>query len=240
MKKTIDPHLPPYTVRESKKARKVILKLTPGQRLEVIVPLGFNRERTAEIVAGKSAWIEKTVREMKERDKRRPPSDLPPPTIEFPAVKQRYELRLKPGINGKMELVDLNDGHLFLIGDHRQQELVSQALHRWLIRKGKKYLSPSLKELSRQTGLNYKKSQVRLQKTRWGSCSRIGTISLNAKLLFFPPQVAHYVMIHELCHTVYLDHSSKFWSLVARWEPDYRVLDKTLNNAWKWVPLWAN
>jgi predicted metal-dependent hydrolase len=82
--------------------------------------------------------------------------------------------------------------------------------------------------------------QVRLQRTRWGSCSSSGTVSLNAALLFLEPNVVRYLFVHELCHLVALNHSRKFWTEVARHEPDYEALDRRLTQAWHEIPLWAH
>ena len=81
---------------------------------------------------------------------------------------------------------------------------------------------------------------VRLQRTRWGSCSNSGTVSLNAALLFLEPPLVRYLFIHELCHLIALNHSRKFWSAVARYEPDYEALDRRLTAAWSEIPLWAH
>ena len=90
-----------------------------------------------------------------------------------------------------------------------------------------------------RTGRAPKKMQVRLQRTRWGSCSSQGNISLNASALFLERRVARYLLIHELCHLYSLNHSRRFWNCVERYEPDYRRLDRELANAWTEVPLWV-
>ena len=80
--------------------------------------------------------------------------------------------------------------------------------------------------------------QIRCQRTRWGSCSRHGTISLNACLLFQAPQVLRYLMVHELSHLRHMNHSARFWDEVARHEPDWRALDRELLQGWRLVPAW--
>ena len=78
-----------------------------------------------------------------------------------------------------------------------------------------------------------------MQRTRWGSCSAQGTISLNASLLFVEPAVTGYLLVHELSHLRHLNHSRSFWRLVERFEPDYRRLDRALSESWTRVPAWA-
>ena len=80
--------------------------------------------------------------------------------------------------------------------------------------------------------------QVRCQRTRWGSCSRRGTISLNVCLLFQRPEVLRYLMIHELAHLRHMNHSARFWAEVARHEPDWKALDRELLQGWRRVPSW--
>jgi predicted metal-dependent hydrolase len=81
---------------------------------------------------------------------------------------------------------------------------------------------------------------VRLQRTRWGSCSSSRSVSLNAGLLFLAPELVRYLLIHELCHMIAMNHSRRFWCAVERFEPDCRDLDRRLAEAWGEIPIWAH
>lgn len=77
-------------------------------------------------------------------------------------------------------------------------------------------------KLNAHYGFKVMRVQVRNQTTRWGSCSRHGAISFNWKITLVPPELAEYVVAHELCHIGSFDHSPKFWALVAETIPDWR------------------
>lgn len=72
------------------------------------------------------------------------------------------------------------------------------------------------------TGGHYTSITVRDQKSRWGSCSSRGTLSFNYRLIFAPPIILDYVVVHELCHLTHMNHSKDFWSMVASVMPAYK------------------
>jgi predicted metal-dependent hydrolase len=89
-------------------------------------------------------------------------------------------------------------------------------------------LSVRLRELAAEHGLTVSRISIRDQRTRWGSCGRDGHICLNWRLVQMPAWVRDYVLIHELMHLRRLDHSAKYWSLVAAACPEYQAARRWL------------
>ena len=77
-------------------------------------------------------------------------------------------------------------------------------------------------------GVSYGKITLRQQKTRWGSCSSEKNLNFNWKLILAPPEVLDYVVVHELCHRKYMNHSKQFWAEVAKVMPDYKKCERWL------------
>ena len=92
-----------------------------------------------------------------------------------------------------------------------------------------KLATERIAHFNKEYGFVFKKISIRNQKTRWGSCSKTGTISFNYKIALLPPQLRDYIIVHELCHVGEMNHSRRFWALVARTIPDYASLRKELN-----------
>lgn len=78
-------------------------------------------------------------------------------------------------------------------------------------------------------GVSYNRLSIRNQKSRWGSCSEHGNLNFNVKLLFLSDHLRDYVIIHEVCHLLEMNHSAQFWRLVEKACPDYTSRRKELH-----------
>lgn len=79
-------------------------------------------------------------------------------------------------------------------------------------------------------GVDYGRVTIRNQRSKWGSCSSKGNLNFNCLLMLTPPEVLDYIVVHELCHRLELNHSPRFWEQVERVLPDYKAREQWLNN----------
>ncbi len=220
--------------------------------LEVVVPRGFDQRHIPDVLADKREWIARATRQMEERRARlavHPP--CLPAQISLPAVAEEWqvEYRAPEGAEeaavrcGRERAVRVREaaGHrLVVAGDPRDFEGCKRGLLRWLSRRAHIELPRRLEALAREHGFEYGRVTVRQQRTRWGSCSRQGNISVNARLLLLPSAACDYVLVHELCHTRRMDHSSAFWDLLEKHDPDYKTHKKLVRDAARALPTWLD
>lgn len=90
------------------------------------------------------------------------------------------------------------------------------------------FIFQRINELNKIYNFSYNRISIRNQTTLWGSCSQKGNLNFNYKVIFLAPHLAQYIIAHELCHLRELNHSPRFWQLVAQAVPDYKQRVKEL------------
>ncbi|WP_303907697.1 M48 family metallopeptidase [Thiohalomonas denitrificans] len=225
-----------FRVRPSSRAKHVRLKVVPPGRVEVVVPRGFDQRQLPELLARHEEWLVRTVEKVSSEYGGTQAEIVPPDSVELSALGRRHRVEYRRH-GGTNRCVLLRDGTLRV--HHGEESDWRDALRRWLAYQGREHLPPWLDRVSEEVGLPYRQVTIRSQKTRWGSCSARKNISLNCGLLFFSPRLVRYLFIHELCHTVHMNHSRRFWGLVEQLEPDYRQLDQQLKLTARNLPAWV-
>ena len=137
----------------------------------------------------------------------------------------RLRVKLEGGVNGERGVVWFGDEAVKLKnGDADLRPLIER--HLW--RLAAKELPPRVFEYAALHQLPVRRITVRNQRSRWGSCSRRGTISLNWRLIQTPVFVQNYILLHEIMHLLEMNHSPRFWREVERACPDYETAEQWL------------
>jgi predicted metal-dependent hydrolase len=231
--------LPPYKFRRSKRAKRLQIRVLPTGKVEVVLPQGCSKKQGHALVQERADWIAKALQKIAGQ-KTNVDTDFPL-TLDLFAINETWEILRESDRHPTQVGLHEKEGALILSGVTAQDALCLNVLKKWLIQKGKRELIPWLDNVSHKVKLPYHKASVRVQKTRWGSCSSEKNISLNCKLLFLSPEQVRYLFIHELSHTRHMNHSKDFWTLVEKLEPDYKRLDTSLRHAMRdQVPGWLS
>jgi len=226
--------IPEYSIRESRRARQVTIKVSSWTGLEVVVPVGFKRSEIAKIVQSKARWIERSLA------RTHPVEELTrPKSIRLGMLDETWRAEYSLAPTERVKVSEQAGNGLQLTGPVDDPVLVAGGLSQWLQRRAKDVLVPWLGRLSAELSLPFSRVSVRRQRTKWGSCSAGKSISLNRNLLFLPEPMARYVLVHELCHGRRLDHSKRFWSLLEKFEPNARQTAAKVKLEAESVPRWA-
>jgi predicted metal-dependent hydrolase len=199
-----------YQVRRSDRARRVRVTVDAVRGIEVVLPRRAPEREAAAAIRELRPWIERRVAEL---------------AGARAAVAARGDtvpylgrtLALRTDSPGRVRVARRGDVLLVPSGEERLP-----ALERWYRRAARAEIAPRLDRACAAAGSSYSRLTIRGQRTRWASCSRTGAMSFNWRLLLAPEAVLDYVVWHEVCHLEVMDHSSRFWRLLASRKPDYR------------------
>lgn len=112
--------------------------------------------------------------------------------------------------------------------EYEEAEQLSSEEVKKLKKEARNHLASLTEYWAEKIGVSYGRISIRGQKTRWGSCSSKGNLNYNYLLILCPDDVIEYVVIHELCHRIYMNHSKRFWEKIEEFCPNYRQARKWL------------
>jgi predicted metal-dependent hydrolase len=204
----------------NRRARRYILRLRSDGAARVTVPRGGSLAEAKSFAERNVPWLEQQLLRQALRPHR--PQTWPAGT----EILFRGEyVRLEKVGNGQPALIRFG-AELVPVADSAGD--LRPAIERHLRTLAAQELPARAFELAAPHHLPVRRVTVRNQRSRWGSCSRRGTISLNWRLVQAPPFVRDYLVLHELAHLKEMNHSRRFWSEVARLCPDFREAEQWL------------
>ncbi len=228
-----------YRLRHHPRARRVRLRIERDGALVVSAPAWVRRGEIDRFVKAQKAWIAQVRTRLAGQRQSRDPatSGLRPACLDLPAIGEHWTVIYGPH---EASSVDRRSAEQALhLPEAEADEEIARRLQAWLKQRARASLTPWVEALSAQHGLNPGGLSFRNQKTRWGSCSSRGNISLNARLLLCSPEACRYVLIHELVHLEHPNHSPAFWRRVGELCPDYRQHMRELKIVSNRLPDWV-
>lgn len=102
--------------------------------------------------------------------------------------------------------------------DYEQRK---KMLEKWYRKEAEAIITEKAEKFAEQIGVTYEQLRIKDQKSRWGSCSSNGNVNFSWRIIMAPEAICDYVIIHELCHRLYMNHSHEFWGCVHKYCPDY-------------------
>ena len=220
---------PVYTLRRHRRAKRMILRVCEHNGVVVTIPYGVPKYAVSAFVEANKVWVIQRLNALPDYVKHK--DQYLPKTLELAAINESWQVEFQATDASTISLhPNLAEQRLLLTGPSGFNTICQELITSWCVTKAKAHLLPLLQTLSAETGLEYNKVSIRQQKTRWGSCSAQKNISLNYKLLFMPFELARHIILHELCHTVHMDHSKSFWALLKSFDPNCAVNKKLSKN----------
>lgn len=201
-------------VRTSARARHFRL-ISSIRGVEAVVPANYSVDRLEEFVKSRRDWIA-TTSQYYSRLKERAGHDGPD-IVYFLGEKYRYRI-----VKDRLQSAVVSEAlrHVtFHVTDRRSYK---RQIRQWYSEQTSHIIAERLPALAGIMGLQYSKVSVKNHRSRWASCSKGGNLNFNLLLAAAPPAVIDYVIIHELAHTVEMNHSGRFWSIVEKADPDFK------------------
>ena len=199
-----------------------------GDAIKIRVPKYLSDQRIRELITKRTTWITTKLKEESERPVIKPKEYVSGEA--FPYLGRNYRLKV---VRGEEHSVKLQRGYLLAnvsATDKTLQATIQSLLVAWYREHAEQRLTEKTERLAKMVGVEPQSIKVRDYKSRWGSCSLRGDISYNWRIILAPHRIVDYVVVHELCHMLEHNHSSRYWKHVARHVPDYKERRDWLKN----------
>lgn len=222
--------VPDYIERSNRKTLSLTV-LKDGVVL-VKAPLSMKDETINKFVEEKQAWIKsKLLLVNSTKDK----YDDIIHYQKFMLYGNRYSL-----VMSDVKKIETNDSFQILLPKKTEPEKILKTMKSWYKKVAKKILSDRLAFVENRIRLKSKAMKISDSKGKWGSCNSLGVICFNWRVIMLPPRIIDYVIVHELCHLVEMNHSKKFWALVEKFLPNVPALKKEIKEYGFLLNLFTN
>jgi predicted metal-dependent hydrolase len=201
--------------------------------VEVQAPKGTPDEKVLQLIEGKWDLIQEKLTEMKDR-LLGPQKKVYEYGESFLYLGKTYPIQIFQDINITREHVVFKEEKLHIYVKQFDTEKIKQALKRFYYQQCKALVERSISAYQNNFKTKPRSFRISDSKTTWGTCDSKQQLTFNWRLAMAPLRVIDYVVVHEMCHMVHLNHDRSFWRLVGKIMPDYKEKETWLTlSSWK-------
>ncbi len=218
-----------FTIVRRNRRKTASISVSPENRVTITVPDYLSDDRIMEIIERKSRWIRKRIADNPGRvGQVKPREYISGETFKY--LGKTLLLQVKPDVASNLSL----EGDVLVaripwkLDEGRRRDYIAARVEEWYRSRAVETLVERVRLHEKLVGKKVNTIRVKDLSSRWGSCSIRGNLNFNWKIIIAPVEILDYVVIHELCHLIHLDHSPRFWGLVQSILPDYALRRKWL------------
>lgn len=209
-----------YTVRRSPRAKHLRLRVLPESGLEVVAPQRGTLPPLEPLLRERAGWILDALA----RVAISPRATRAGMTLRYRGAGYRLVTRVCPGQAPAVRLDEAAGTLDVRVPDQAMLDTGLDALlESWYRNEARAALLARVTARAAELGVTFGRLTLRDQRTRWGSCSSLGNLNFNWRLILAPDAVLDYVVVHELAHRREANHGARFWAIVAAHCPDYQT-----------------
>lgn len=203
-----------------RKRKTMAIQIQPPDKVIVISPKGVKEDEIIRLVKGKSKWISRKLIQVKEMESQKTNRKYVNGET-FIYMGRNYSLEIVYDREYRIPQAKMFRGKLYVYTDSFDPLLIKLALEKWYKEKALQKVLERVSYYQKYFDLAPNKVMIKDQKKRWGSCSSQRNLYFNWKCIMAPSFVLDYLVVHEMCHMVHMNHSADFWNLVKSILPDY-------------------
>lgn len=212
-----------------RKRKTMSIEVEAPKVITVIAPEGKTEQEILETVKTKSKWIIQKLFELREMAYRRHEKQYVNGES-FNYMGRNYSLQIVIDETLKMPEAKLIRGKFIVSAKNKDSDQIRLALENWYKDKAKEKITERIAYYQNHFDVKPKRIVIKDQQKRWGSCTKKQELLFNWKCVMAPSPVLDYIVVHEMCHLVHMNHGTEFWSLLKRILPDYESRKEWLRN----------
>lgn len=211
------------------KSRRKSVSISVGKDKEITVktPLFLSEKETEALVESRIGWIVEKYKQAEALQRERPVHDYKAGEL-FLYRGRALTLNLIINPERTRIMVKKQADTLLIVSSSAEKKALKDAVSKWYREQAKEVISQKVLYYQKFIGRSIGDIRIKEQKSRWGSCSGKGNLNFNWKIIMAPDEMIDYLVVHELCHRLHMNHSKEFWNSVGNIIPDYKQKEEWL------------